>query len=246
MKGLFCANSTAIPTLTAASWSRIYSLEELRPVRRAILQLEGGSGPLWQLLLGPTADPSFKVNAAEACYVLTHLDDDLRTCWTTRQSQDPISMLRQWMGRQGWREIHAWCWAHDDAKQVLTDDANLQPNAAESRYDVALLRHTCRGAVEHTLREAWRAKLWHVWLRQNSIAATHLNGFDWPVVSVRAKKVARLWQKPGPDRPHIHAITANTYVSNLHLAVTSESEAQPCVCGELFQGTRMDLPRAPR
>ena len=62
---------------------------------RAMLRIDGGGGPLWQLLLGPTADPNFKVGAAKACYVLTHLDDDLRTCSTARQSQGQIHMRRQ-------------------------------------------------------------------------------------------------------------------------------------------------------
>ena len=84
------------------------------------------------------------------------------------------------------------------------------------------------------LREAWRAKLWHKWLKQESNAATRLHAYDWPAVSSRAKKVARLWNWPGPDRPHIQAITANKYVSNLHLAVTAGKAPVPCQCGELM------------
>ena len=59
-----------------------------------------------------------------------------------------------------------------------------------------------RGELEHLLREAWRARAAGTHGSRRKVMQLHgLHAYDWSTVSRRAKKVARLWCLPGPDRP---------------------------------------------
>ena len=98
-KKLVYAKSKRMAALMAASWSRIYSIEELTPINTSS-SWTAAAAPCGSFCWDPPRTPLTRSGLLR-CYILSHLDESLRTCWSDRQNQGPISMLRQWMAQAG-------------------------------------------------------------------------------------------------------------------------------------------------
>ena len=75
------------------------------------------------------------------------------------------------------------------------------------------LRSHDQEALEHELRDAWRAEQWSLFIKSCSKAAQTLSHLNWPQVRQRFN-LARSTLQDAERRPHLLAIYTNHWVSS--------------------------------
>ena len=213
---LYFAKATGLAIASAASYSRLPSLANLRPLHGAVYQAaDCPTTPLTRLLLGHSADTHHRVGYSVAVQVLNAatLHPHVHRRWTTAQSQGPISVCKRWLARQGWTAVAPWSFEHAAAWLLLSPHPNRPPPPSFTLVHLSIDQWPL---VLHCLREAWRASTWSQFLRTGTRAANTLR--DIPSTTASA----------GPARrTHIRAIITDQWFSQARLAFTQHQPVPP-------------------
>ena len=120
--------STALATAAAPSYSRLPTKKEVRVLDSAQAALTGDRqnplrrGPLVRLLTGHAGNVTFRIGAGVTAEVVLEAGRGRLTpgSWTA-QAKGPVAVSRQWLARQGWKELdRPWSWRHPAAALTLT------------------------------------------------------------------------------------------------------------------------------
>ena len=211
------AKATGLAIAAAPSFTRLPAQRELDPLRKSMAHAHGNPviqcGPLFRLIAGHTADPYYRVGHTATMHTLTTAFNDahLRRLWPTAPTQGPINTAKHWLKRQGWNNTGPWRWNHNQANYIINAAA---VEADPGNHTVIDLTNFTKAALDHALREGWRAHTWMDFKATGNRAALTLQHYQWTDVADRAKKAALAYQKARPEhRQHILAIITNRYVS---------------------------------
>ena len=228
---------TAVAKAAAPTYVRLEALRALEGVQSAINRAVRSSGharggSLADLFLGHSACLKFRHGHVASVQVLvqSHLPV-LRAAWHQGRSYGPVGLARRWMQRHGWREAGVFRWTHPLTQATLfSSDVNIGRQERGIR-----LREQNKDAINHALRDAWRARCWFTWLAQGSNRARPLAALSWPQVRGRFKMaVSILNQVPCELKSHAQAVMVGHMVSPAAFHVMSSPQAAmiPCpFCG---------------
>ena len=226
------AKATGLAIAAAPSFTRLPAQRELDPLRKSMAHAHGNPviqcGPLFRLIAGHTADPYYRVGHTATMHTLTTAFNDahLRRLWPTAPTQGPINTAKHWLKRQGWNNTGPWRWNHNQANYIINAAA---VEADPGNHTVIDLTNFTKAALDHALREGWRAHTWMDFKATGNRAALTLQHYQWTDVADRAKKAALAYQKARPEhRQHILAIITNRYVSQARYDHNRSQAVRPC------------------
>ena len=191
-------------------------------------------GPLFRLIAGHAADPYYRVGHTATMQRLTTVFNDaqLHRLWPAKLTQGPINTTKHWLKRQGWSNTGPWRWTRSQANFIINAAATETKAGPFTAVDLSNFN---KDALDHALREGWRAHTWNKFLKTGNRAAAALQHHRWPDVANRTKQAMKAYQKAAkPEhRQHILAIITNQYVSQARFDNNRTRPIQPChFCNE--------------
>ena len=224
---------SAVAKAAAPTYVRLEALRALEGVQSTINRAVRSSGharggSLADLFLGHRACLKFRHGHVAAVQVLIqcHLPV-LRAAWHQSRSYGPVGLTRRWMQRHGWREAGAFRWTHPATQVTLHSSAD---HIGRQERGIQLTEQN-KDAINHALRDAWRARCWLTWLAQGSNRARPLAALSWPQVRDRFKMaVSILNQLPSELKSHAQAVLVGHFVSPaaFHVMTSPRAEMIPC------------------
>lgn len=217
---LFYARSTGLALANSNGWSRLPTMKDINTLRSSMAMVNkrnytlGDMGPLFRMFQGHSFDPAFSIGYSQVVHILTG-EHNIGPYWTNRKTAGPQHLIKTWLQRHGWKQHpeQAWTWQHPDIHTTICP------------------RSHDREALEHELRDAWRAKQWSLFIKCRSKAAQTLSHLTWPHVRQRFN-LARSTLQDTERRPHLLAIYTNHWVSQARFDYTRNIEVKPCfACG---------------
>ena len=228
---------SAVAKAAAPTYVRLEALRALEGVQSAINRAirsfgHARGGSLADLFLGHSACLKFRHGHVASVQVLTqsHLPV-LRAAWQQNRSYGPVGLARRWMQRHGWREAGVFRWTHPATQATLYSSA---AHVGRQERGIQLAEQN-KDAINHALRDAWRARCWLTWLAQGSNRARPLAALSWPQVRDRFKMaVSILYELPGELKSHAQAVLVGHLVSPaaFHVMTSPQVAMIPCpFCG---------------
>ena len=225
---------SAVAKAAAPTYVRLEALKALEGVQSTINRAVRSSGharggSLADLFLGHSACLKFRHGHVAPVQVLvqSHLPV-MRAAWRHSRSYGPVGLTRRWMQRHGWREAGVFRWTHPATQATLYSSAVHVGRGIQ-------LTELNKDAINHALRDAWRARYWLTWLAQGSNRARPLVALSWPQVRDRFKMaVSILNQLPSELKSHAQAVLVGHFVSPaaFHVMTSPQAAMIPCpFCG---------------
>ena len=235
----FFFKATALAVAAAPTFSRLPSLDELKPLLRAFSDLNhqasaslGPNGPLFRLFSGHTADAKFRVGSQVSSHILDQARQDQNLAWHTAQTQGPLALTRRWLARQGWSVVAPWTFAHKAAHITLTCQGSVRQLWPQQFQHFTHHFPSTKPALQHILRDAWRALQWHNFRTSGTLTAHSFQHMAWPTVRARWQQArAALNRAPQHHKPHMLAAFLGHWVSQARYVCLGRP-THPCVfCG---------------
>ena len=239
---LYFYKATAVAVVAASRYVRLFSQENLNPIRRAMSDLDhnghhslGHVGSRWRLFQGHAADPYFRVGSSVAVQTLHEASAQESPQWHTCQTQGPQFLLKRWLQRQGWRntgplDMDTRC---RSIRLTISLAVQMWPDGTD-HYAHIYPQKTAESkrSTAHFLRDAWRAHQWEQFLGCGSRAVASLHQLPWNAVKQQWQRARHLLSRESDLYRHLLAVYIDHWVSQARLRHTQNQPVLPCnYCG---------------
>ena len=224
---------SAVAEAAAPTYVRLEALKAFQGVQSTIntaIRSSGHArgGSLTDLFLQRSACLKYRHGQVATAQVLIQSNlPVLRAAWHHSRSYGPVGLARRWMQRHGWRENGVFRWTHPATHETLYSCA---VRGGRRVRGIQLIEQN-KDAINHALRDAWRASCWQTWLAQGSNRARPLAALSWPQVRGRFQTaISILNQLPCELKSHAQAVLVGHLVSPAAYFVMTNPQAEMIPC----------------
>ena len=229
------AKGAAVSLVATPVLQRLPTLQALKSIQTQVTMCGSNTkGYLTQLILGHTACLNFQAGKVSALFTLLHSAKNsvIRQAWSGSVCNGPVSLLRKWMKRQGWKERGRWQWSHPSSGLFLAHQGI--PSIPNHKKLTIAVSH--KDEIDHWLRDAWRGHMWNKWLtctkNHRALAIGHRH---WSTTRTAFDELRALLKKLPPEMlPHAMAVVSGSFCSQASLDGQHHGRESPCwFCGSV-------------
>ena len=232
-KKLMFAKGAAVSLVATPVMQRLPTLLAMKTIQTQITKCGNGTkGHLARLLQGHTACLNFQAGKVTTLFTLLHSAENyaIRQAWSGSVCTGPVSLLRKWMKRQGWKELGRWQWSHPVSKAFLAHQGT-PPILGHRKITIA---EAHKDDINHWLRDAWRGHTWNAWLQEKrNHRAIAIGQRQWPAVRGSFDTLRTLLKKlPAAMVSHATAVASGAFCSQASFDGQHHGVSSPCwFCG---------------
>ena len=231
---LMYAKGAAVSLVATPVLTKLPTLRALQGFQTQVTRCGSSSkGSLTRLLLGHTACVYFQAGKVSAFFTLLHSAENsvIRQAWSGSVCNGPVSLLRSWMLRQGWKERGRWQWSHPSAEVFLAHQGT-SPLAGHKKI---IIGESHKDEIDHWLRDAWRGHTWISWLTgSKNHRALAIGHRPWSTVRGAFDALRTSLKKLPPDMlSHAMTVVSGSFCSQAFFDGQHRGHKSPCwFCGE--------------